>query len=338
MKGYRYYHKKKNVKLRYFFLIVSIGFILYLIINNINDIPFFKFQEKKIESIKKIITEFDNVKNRTKKKILIQKALKNLIKLSKEDNNSYVVLYLLGETYLRKGLLEYNKDLRNMYIDKAIHFLRKSLALYNGDKITKGKIHFELGMSYFYKGTYYYYESLQEFSLARKAGYANKKIDKIISFIKFRKGNYSEINDLIKNFSGEKNGSIEKYFYNGYLFKNKKKYEKAKENLHMVEMYFEDRKPKNEEERYMLEKAYYGLGWLYYNEGDYKKAEEYYTGALKFNSESADTYYWLGKVYMAVRDKKRARKVLKKALKIDTTNVNIKKLLKKIKRLRGKRR
>ncbi len=338
MKGYRYYHKKKNLKLRYFFLFLAIGFVVYIVINNIGELPFFKFHEKKVATIKKELQKFDSLTNRTDKKVLIQKVVKNLLKLSREDSDNYMLLYLLGEAYLRKGFLEYNKELRNMYIDKAIYFLRKSLALYNGDNLTKGKLHFELGMSYFYKGTYYYYESLIELKTAKKYGYKNKKIDKIISFIKFRKGNYSEINELINNFKGEKKGSIEKYFYNGYLYKNKGEYEKAKENLHMVEMYFEDKENKNEEDRYMLEKTYYGLGWLYYNDGDYEKAEEYYKKSLELAPDNADIYYWLGKVYIALGDKKKAKKMLQQAQKLDSANVNIKRLIKKIKRMRGKRR
>ncbi len=336
MKGYRYYHKRKNIKLRFFFLTALVIFLLYLLINNISNLPFLQFGEKKVETINKMIKRYDGLTDRYEKKIVIQKALKNLLKLAEEKNNNYAVLFLLGEAYLRKGLLEYNKDLRNMYIDKSIYFLRKALALYKGDNRSKGRIHFELGRAYFYKGEYYYYESLMELNKAKKYGYKNSLIDKLIAFVKFRKGNFSEINDLINNFKNDKEGSVEKYFYNGYLLKNKGEYEKAKENFEMVEVYFQTRPPKNEEEKYILMKTYYALGWLYYNKDDYEKSLTYYKMALDFDKSDANIYYWMGKVYIKLNKYKEAKKMFKEVLKLEPENRAAKLHLKKLKKRRGR--
>ncbi len=336
MKGYQYHYKRKNIKLRRVLLILIIGVGIYYFAKNIAKIfPFWSLENERLNAIEKIIRKADLEKDRVTKRILIQKAIKKLHRLvAEEEIPNIKVLILLGQVYLRKGLLEYNKDLRDMYLDKSIYFFRRALALSSKGSVS-GRIYYELGKAYFYKGEYYYYESLIELEKAKKMGFRNENMEKLIAFIKFRKGNITEISELIQNFSESKEDSVENYFYRAYKLKDEGNYDKSMEYFHKVEEYFQNRDIESEEQRYILKKTYYALGWLYYNEEQYKEAEYYYNKSLGIDSESPEVYYWLGKVYYAMNRLRDAKNMWKKALKIKP---NYKYALDKLRLLKRKRR
>lgn len=335
MKGYQYHYRRKNIKLRRVLLILFIGSILYLFIKNAEKVfPFLSLKKERLNVIERIIYKVDIEKDRMKKRILIQKAIKKLNRLIEgEEIPDAKILILLGRVYLRKGLLEYNKDLRYMYLDKAVYYFRKALAISTKNS-TAGRIYYELGKAYFYKGEYYYYESLMELQKAKRLGYVNKNMEKLISFIKFRKGNINEISELIQNFKESEEESIENYFYKAYKLKDEKRYEEAFKYFHKIEEYFQENEIESEEQRYILMKTYYALGWLYYNDEKYNEAESYYKKSLEIEPDSPEVYYWLGKVYYAVRRLRDAREMWKQALKLKP---DYKEALYKLKQLRRRR-
>ena len=333
MEGYQSYYKKKNKKLRYFFLIATIIVACYFIIKNISNLPFMNQKKKKYYKIEEILKKYDLEKDRSKKKIILIRANETLNKLIKDpdfQNDGYLA-FLAGSFNFRKGILEYNKDLKNMYLDKALYYFRKAMALLHEMK-NSGRLHYELGKCYFYKGEYYYYESLLELKKAKELGYNNKSIDKITAIIKFKKGDISDINNLIDQFKESKKGEVESYFYDAETYKNNKDYNKAKKNFLRIEDYFLKKRVETEEKRYIIFKTLYSLGWLFYNEQNCDKAEEYYKKALLYEGKNADIYYWLAKVYQACKSRRKAKKMLEKALEIDPKHSDAKKKLKKLRR------
>ncbi|MBU1078713.1 MAG: tetratricopeptide repeat protein [Spirochaetes bacterium] len=316
MKGYQNYYKKKNKKLRYLLLGIVILFAGYLIIKSIKVLPFFSMKKEKYTYIENEIYKFDKEQDRIKKKVILSKINQSLNKLIKDEDNieDGTLSYLAGSVNYRKGLLEYNKDLRNMYLDKAIYYFRMALALLK-KKEHIGRLHYELGKCYFYKGEYYYYESLMELQQAQKKGYRNKNIEKIIAVIKLKKDDVPNINDLIMQFKDSKEGEVESFFYDALTYKNNKDYKKATENFLKVEDFFLKKGVETVEKRYIIFKALFNLGWLYYNDKEYTSSEEYYKKSLEYEEKNADVYYWLGKVYLAKKNKKEAKNMFQEALK-----------------------
>lgn len=316
MKTYQYHYKRKNIKLRRVILVLLIATGIYYFTKNFSKIfPFFSIEKERLDAIKKILKEVDIEKDRLKKKVLLQKSLKRLNKIIEDKEIPKVeALILLGKAYLRKALLEYNKEVKDMYLDKAIYFFRKANAL---SPSQNGEIYYELGKSYFFKGEYYYYESLMELQKAKSLGYKSKNMEKLISFIKFQKGNINELTQLLQNFKDNSEDSIEKYFYQSYKLKDEGEYDKAIEYLHRVEEDFKNRSLETDEQRYILYKTYYALGWLYYNAGKYQESESYYNKAMEINSQSYEVYYWLGKLYYAMNKFDKAKKMWQKCLKLN---------------------
>ncbi|GEM_PF-3502316 len=317
MKGYQYHYKKTNSKLRRILLIAVIVILTYYLIKNSSHIfPFLSIHKEKLTALEKMITKADKEQIRVKKKILLNKSLKKLNKII--NNNEFPnkkVLILLGQVYLRKGLLEYNKDLRNMYLERAIYYFRKALAL-SKKKVESGKIYYELGKAYFYKGEYYYYECLIELEKAKKLGFRSETMDKLINFIRFRKGNISEISQLILNFKSSEKESIENYFYTGYKLKDNGKYDEAINTFEKIVIFFNEKKVESEEQKYILKKTYYALGWLNYNNKHYQDAINYYQKALEIDNKAPEFYYWLGKVYISIEKYTQAKKMLKQAISL----------------------
>jgi len=173
-----------------------------------------------------------------------------------------------------------------------------------------------------------------ELQKAKQLGYKNENMEKLISFIKFRKGNINEISELIQNFKESERESIENYFYTAYKLKDEGNYEEAFKYFHKIEEYFQENDIESEEHRYILMKTYYALGWLYYNDGKYDEAEFYYKKSLEIEPDSPEIYYWLGKVYYAVKRLRDARKMWKQALKL---RPDYKEALYKLKQLRRRR-
>lgn len=332
MKGYKYYYKKKNIKLRIFFIIALSGVILYFIIKNVSILPLFQSHKIDYNSIKDLMNKYDTEKDRMEKRVIINKITKIINKAlrGKEDVYDGTMLYLLGSINLRRALLEYNKELRNMYLDKAIFYYRKSLVFIK-ENANLAFIHFELGKSYFYKGEYYYYESLLELEKAKQLGYTHEILDKMMAFIKFKVGDSNELNELINNFKTSKEGSIENYFYDAYLYKNNQDYNKSAEHFLYIINYFSSHSLKTEEEKYIYYKSLYSLGWLHYNKKDFKSALSYYQEALKYDEKDPDLYYWMGKVYEEMKNIREAKKMWETALRVQPNYEAAKQKLKKIK-------
>ncbi len=333
MKGYSSYYKKKSKKIRFFFLTILVILVAYIIIKNITNLPFLNLKKKKYSAIEEMLVKHDKEKKQSQKKIIINKANKILSKLINDPDfqeDGYLA-YLAGTINFRKGLLETNKDLKNMYLDKALYHYRKAMALLHKVK-NNGRLHYELGKCYFYKGEYYYYESLLEFKKAKMAGYSNKNIDKIIAIIKYKKGEISDITHLLDQFKNSKENDVENYFYKALTYKNNKDYDKAKESFLKIEFFFLNKNVEIGEKKYIIFRTLYSLGWLFYNEQNFNKAEEYYNKALLYEENNADIYYWLGKVYKANKSKKKARKMWEKTLQIDPEYKYARIQLKKLRR------
>jgi len=331
MQGYKSYYKRKNLKLRYIIISALIFFILYYLITHKEKFSFFS-NESKLKNIEKILEKSDKEKEISEKKILIQKAISKLNKIEEKENlASADVYFLLGKAHFKKAMVEYNDEIRDATLEKAIYFYRKSLALLKSDN---GLIHFELGKCYFYKGEYYYYESLMEFEKAQKLGYFNEYGKMIIDFIKYKKGNISEISELLKNFQYGKKESMEKIFYEACSFKDVGDYAKAKEYFLKIANFFNSNPVKGSEHNFILYRTYYTLGWLFLNEKNYKESENFYKLSLKINPNSYEAYYWLGKLYILMNKNREAKKMFEECLKL---NSSYKPALDKLKELKKRR-
>lgn len=330
MKGYGYYHKRKNIKLRIFFIIALAVVLGYVLVKNINLSSLFHSRDVEYKWIRKMLKGFDSEKERMEKRVILNKISKRIGRIfaDGEDLHDGEALYLLGSVSLRRALVEYNKELRNMYLDKAVSCFRKALAFVKGNA-DLAALHFELGKSYFYKGDYYYYESLLELETAVRLGYSSEQAETLISFLKKRTGDTSEISELIGNFSSSKEGSVENRFYDAYTYKNNRDYKKAEEYFAWVADYFLKNQVRTEEDKYMVSRSLYSLGWLFFNRGDYKGALEYYKKTLLYDSKDEDIYYWMGKTHEALKNHREARKMWEKTLEIDPHNQHALNKLKK---------
>lgn len=321
MKGYGYYHKRKNIKLRLFFIMALAGVLGYVLVKNVKLSSFFQSRDTDYKWIREMLKSFDNEKERMEKRVILNKISKRISKVFSdgEDLHDGEALYLLGSVSLRRALLEYNKELRNMYLDKAVSSFRKALAFVR-ESADLAVLHFELGKSYFYKGDYYYYESLLELETALKLGCSREAAEPLLSFLKNRAGDTSAVSELINNFRDSKEGSVENRFYDAYTFKNNRDYQKAEEYFTWIAGYFLKNPVRTEEDKYIHSRSFYTLGWLFFNRGDYRGALDHYRKALVYDSRDTGAYYWMGKTYEAMKNHRDARKMWEKVLEIDPHN------------------
>lgn len=312
---YKYRYKRKNIKLRRFLFFAILFLVIYLFVKNWHRINIFSKSDYQFSEIENLIKKSESEKNLKEKRILIQKVLSKLNKiLESEKNPSSELYFLLGRSYLQRALLEYNNEIRDMLLDKSLFFYRKALALSKDDNPL---IHFELGKCYFYKGEYYYYESVMELEKSKKLGFYSEDIDKIINFILYKKGSITEISQLFQNFKLSKPESIERIFYDAYKLKDNNDFTNSKKNFLKIAEYFSSRPVQSEEEKYILFRTYFALGWLYLNEKNFNKSEEFYKMALKMDSNSYEIYYWLGKLYYIKKDYNKAKKMFKLSLDLN---------------------
>jgi tetratricopeptide (TPR) repeat protein len=158
-------------------------------------------------------------------------------------------------------------------------------------------------------------------------------MEKLIDFIKHKKGNINQISQLIQNFKESSPNSAENNFYRAFQLKDQKKYDEAREYFNKILQHFQSSDIDSEEQKYILTKTYYAMGWLSFNERKYDQALSFYNKSLELE-ETAMTYYWLGKVYEALKKNYKAKKMWKKALNINPNFSHAKNKLIKIRKRR----
>ncbi len=317
MRYYIYSTRKEKKRRNRIILLTILAFVAlyYLIIKGeISKIKI--FPKAKLEIFKKaeiMLKEADKETDPDEKKIKLQKVIKYINKYSSEKELEPYFFLIKAKVFYRKSLLTEIKNMQHFYLDKAIFYYRRALALLPEDKISC-QIYREIGKCYFLKGEYYYYESLIHLKEALKRGCGDEQTIKLINIISFIKEGKVEpdIENLRKKIKLTK---LEELVYGGYKLKQKGELEKARKMLEEA-IKLKDSINLNNENKELLYKAFYGLGWLYYNFKNYRKAIENYNKALKYKKR-AEVYYWLGKVYESKKEHRKAIKMWKECLNLD---------------------
>ena len=116
MKGYSSYYKKQAFKFRYIFLTIIIILVIYLIVSNASNLPFLNIKNKKYKTIEEYLEKYDKEKDRSQKKIILNKANKYLNKLLAEpdyEEDGYLA-YLAGSKVRRDlGWKKRSETIRN---------------------------------------------------------------------------------------------------------------------------------------------------------------------------------------------------------------------------------
>ena len=315
-----YSYKRKKKKGKYIVFLLLIVFII-LGINFFKNGCSVKFWKNKYVSIEeKILLSEKEPKPGKKKKILLS-AETAALNAYKNNITDYILCSYLGDIYSGLAGLETDKELHDNLLDKSISYYRKAIAFDQGE-ILAGVVNYQLGLAYFNKGTYYYYQAMTQLNRALKLKYENDTIHKLLGIIYLTKGEPEKAKKEFENIVIEDNDYKMKYFI-ASAYKNSKQYQEA------IKIYKE--LLDNCKDPSLLFKSYLGLGWLYYRLYLVDKSVESYNSAVKLDPDDPFPYYWLGKVYLRKKNKKRARFYFSLALKKDNNYMDAKEQIRKLK-------
>ncbi len=228
--------------------------------------------------------------------------------LTENPLNQEALIYN-GFSFFYRGIAKFTLEDKIPLFNEAIENLRK--ADIQNDYPLKGSVRYILAKTYYHKGRYYADLSVEYMLSALELGYTGEDSYEYLGLA------YSELAE----------------YENSVIYFEKALEQKQSDTLYLVlgQTYFTMEDFVKAEETLMrcinagddpgtLQKARFLLGRIYFNRGEYLKAEDQYREILKKNPGSADSHYYLGSIYAELNDNIKARAEWRKALEIDPTH------------------
>ncbi len=232
--------------------------------------------------------------------------------LQKDPYNNSVLQYH-GYSCFFLSISQNDTSLAQEYLDESINSLR--LALYEADKSSIPQIQYILGKAYFSKNTVssYYYSDLaiKYLTLAKKNNY---NADDIYEYLGLSYASLGMTMESISAFT-EALTVRESDFL---LLSIAKQYFKAS-NYDVSEQYLFRIIKESENDEIKLEAKNY-LGNIYFEKGNYDKAEQQFNDVIENYSNCADAHYGLGLIYEKQGNLVKARAEWRQAQKIQVNH------------------
>ena len=230
----------------------------------------------------------------------------------KGDPLNAVALSYRGFAYFYRAATENALEEKLPYLDESIVSLRR--ARLAGTPFG-GETDYVLGKAYFYKGKYYYDESIasMESSLAR--GYVQKDSNEYIGLAYTQLGEYDKGLDYFLTALKDDSGDL-------LLLTIGQTYYQMKRTSDAIDYLL--RTLNKTDDKAIEKRARFLLGEIYLDRNELFKAEEQYAEIVKIDPQSADAHFFLGEVYAKMNDPVKARAEWRNALIIDPSHYGAK--------------
>jgi tetratricopeptide (TPR) repeat protein len=240
-----------------------------------------------------------------------QKIINGLNKsLDRDPLNEFACL-LTGKACWYKSRLENNRESRAALLEKARQNIRKGFALIKFDRYPT--FHVTLGDIYMSMGPDYYFEALKEYQSAKRLKTFTVDLQKKMSFIYLKKGQYAQAYKLFQVLlKWEK--SPENYLYTGECDYHLGRLESAEQNLNYVIDSYKEEAPERFDPHYLAE-AFLYLGMIYADKKSFGIAQGHMEKALSIEPENLDFMASMEQLY---KDAGRSSAALDMAKRIKT--------------------
>jgi tetratricopeptide (TPR) repeat protein len=222
-----------------------------------------------------------------------QKIINGLNKsLDRDPLNEFACL-LIGKACWYKSRLENNRESRSVLLEKARQNIRKGFALTRIDRYPS--FHITLGDIYMSLGPDYYFEALKEYQAAKRLKSFSIDLQKKMSFIYLKKGQYGQAVKLFQALlKWEK--SPENYLYTGECDYHLGRPDTAEQNLNYVIDSFKGEAPERFDPHYLAE-AFLYLGRIYADKKSFGIAQGHMEKALGIEPENLEIMAGLEQLY-----------------------------------------
>jgi len=217
-----------------------------------------------------------------------------------------------GFAYFYRAASENALEEKLPYLDESILSLRRARLV--GTPFG-GEGDYVLGKAYFYKGKYYYDESIafMESSIAR--GYIQKDSNEYVGLAYTQLGEYEKGIEYFLTALKDDSGDL-------LLLTIGQTYYQMKRTGDAIDYLL--RALNKTDDKAIEKRARFLLGEIYLDRNELFKAEEQYAAIVKLDQQSADAHFFLGEVYAKMNDPVRARAEWRNALIIDPSHYGAK--------------
>ena len=296
--------KKRKLKLKKIIII----FIMVLVIISI--IPVISFIKK--QNIKKSI-KIEATEEKSLEELWLDSKYKELTERCEDilaiDPFAPEGLIYNGFAYFHLGIAQFTLEDQLPLLDLAVINLRKALLIKSQPLV--GKVNYILGKSYYHKGRFYMDQAIYHIEKSIELGYINDDSYKYLGLSYSELGLYEKgIQYFLKAISNEYDDML--------LLVLGQTYHKLGEDINS-EVYLKRAIELNSDFRVEI-KSRFLLGKIFFEKGDFDKAEDQYNLILFKDSKSADAHYYLGEIYSEKGNTVKARAEWRKALKLDPSH------------------
>ncbi|MGA2764326.1 MAG: tetratricopeptide repeat protein [Spirochaetia bacterium] len=198
------------------------------------------------------------------------------------------------------------------YLDESIVSLRRALLV--GTPFN-GEADYVLGKAYFYKGKYYYDESISYMESSLSKGYVQKDSNEYIGLAYTQLGDYDKGMEYFLTALKDDSGDL-------LLLTIGQTYYQMKRTGDAIDYLL--RTLNKTDDKAIEKRARFLLGEIYLDRNELFKAEEQYAAIVKIDPQSADAHFFLGEVYSKMNDPVKARAEWRNALIIDPSHYGAK--------------
>ncbi len=214
-----------------------------------------------------------------------------------------------GFAYFQLGIAQFTLEDQLPLLDLSILNLRKADLLKSHP--LSGKVNYVLGKAYYHKGRFYMDEAIHYMEKSINLGFINDDSYKYLGLSYSELGFYREgIKYFLKAIKDKSDDML--------LLVIGQTYHKLGDTVNS-ELYLKRAIETNDDFRVEI-KSRFLLGKLYFENGDFTKAEEQYNLILAKDPRSADAHYFKGEIYSELGNTVKARAEWRKTLSIDPSH------------------
>lgn len=213
-----------------------------------------------------------------------------------------------GFAYFYRAAAENALEEKLPYLDESIVSLRRALLAATP---FPGEADYVLGKAYFYKGKYYYDESIAFMQASLAKGYVQKDSNEYIGLAYTQLGDYDKGMGYFLTALQDDSSDL-------LLLTIGQTYYQMKRTGDAIDYLL--RTLNKTDDKAIEKRARFLLGEIYLDRNELFKAEEQYAAVVKIDPQSADAHFFLGETYSKMNDPVKARAEWRNALVIDPSH------------------
>jgi len=300
------FKKQKKKKFKIIPIIIVLGIFILL---SIAYLTIYKNKEKNVGTDPKVI----HTQDKTLKELWIDNKYRDLNEkcegiLLLRPLDAEALIYN-GFAYFQLGIAQFTLEDQLPLLDLSITNLRKADLLKSHP--LSGKVNYVLGKAYYHKGRFYMDEAINYMEKSISLGFLNDDSYKYLGLSYSELGFYKKGIEYFLKAIKDKNDDM-------LLLVIGQTYHKLGDTVNS-ELYLKSAIEINDDFRVEI-KSRFLLGKLYFENGEFTKAEEQYDLILAKDTKSADAHYFKGEIYSELGNTVKARAEWRKTLGIDPSH------------------